>query len=58
MGIVVEFRDYQSSEAKERARKALEDHLHRQAMELANEAFPSVFGIDANHYHAPEKDGA
>ena len=58
MGIVVEFRDYQSPQAKERARKALEDHLHRQAMELANEAFPSVFGIDANHYHASDRDPA
>lgn len=45
MGDVVEIRDYQSRAARERAHKALEEHLNREAIQIANEAFPSVFGF-------------
>lgn len=47
MGEVVLMRDYQSRAAIERAHKALEEHLNQQAIQIANEAFPSVFGFPA-----------
>ena len=45
MGDVVEIRDYQSRAAIERAHKALEEHLNQQAIQIANEAFPSASGF-------------
>lgn len=58
---IIEFRDYQSKSAIERARKALEEHLNQQAVEVFNYAFPSVFGFGGgvdSVYLAPEKDPA
>jgi hypothetical protein len=55
---IVQIRDYQSKRNLARAEKELE----RQAMEIANIAFPFVYdgsGIDGMQFNtAPEKDGA
>lgn len=52
---VIQIRDYQSRRDRERALAELE----KQAIEIANVAFPSVFGFaDVPRYHAPEKDPA
>jgi hypothetical protein len=49
------FRDYQQKRDIERAYA----ELNRQAVEIANIAFPSVFGFsEPDRYHAPEKDPA
>lgn len=47
-------RDYQSRQAIERAHKALEDHLHREAIQNANECFPSVFGFPEEQHRDQE----
>lgn len=48
-------RDYQLKRDIARA----EAELNRQAVEIANIAFPSVFGFsEPDRYHAPEKDPA
>ena len=57
---ILNFRDYQSKAAIERAHKALEDHLNREAISIANMAFPSVFGFadPPCEYLAPTQDPA
>lgn len=57
MGDLVQLRDYQSRAAIERAHKALEEHLNREAIAIANEAFPSVFGLASQESQADWRDG-
>jgi len=70
MGEVIQLRDHQSRADRERAQKALEEHLNREAIAIANEAFPSIFAptvglVDydprkhwPSNYRADEKDPA
>lgn len=52
---IIQIRDFQQKRDIERAYAELE----KQAIEIANIAFPSVFDCSqANAFHAPEKDPA
>jgi hypothetical protein len=52
---VINIRDYQSQAAVDRAKKALEEHLNQQMVEIANLGVSD--GIDGL-YLSPEKDPA
>lgn len=56
MAQIIQFRDYQSPAQRERARRALQKHLEAEAMQIANVAFPSIFGYREDH--EPEKSPA
>lgn len=71
MGEGVQLRDFQSRAAIERAHKALEEHLAKEAVQIFNEAFPNIFGQPVaiptdydpkthwpSNYRADEKDPA